>query len=270
MIVDMKEMIEESILGLKKEFEGKPKKRVLFVTFGMNPAARSFLDSKSKIAERVGVEALVRESEADTTEDAVRFVREKISEDYDGIVIQLPLPKSVLAEEVFSVIPEDKDIDILSKTARLAYAEGRTERVPPVAGAVRQILERYDADLNGKKVLILGRGRLVGRPVSAMFEKLGIGYDITDANTLEADRLRLLALADVIVTGMGTPYFIKPEMIKEGAMIIDAGTSEQGGKFVGDADPACGTKASVLTPVPGGVGPLAVTNLFRNLVLTLS
>ncbi len=135
--------------------------------------------------------------------------------------------------------------------------------LPPVAGAVAEVLMRQGVDVAGKKVVVVGAGRLVGKPVAEMLKEMGgeVAVITTTSGSLEE-----LKTADVVVLGAGNPGFIKPEMLKQGVVLIDAGTSEAGGKLMGDADPACAEVASIFTPVPGGIGPIAVAMIFKNLL----
>ena len=135
-----------------------------------------------------------------------------------------------------------------------------------IAQAVHEILESCNVSLNGKKIVVAGQGRLVGEPVHLMFNRMKVPHRVIDIKTSKKEKLALLKDADIIISGMGVPHSIKPDMIKKGVVIIDAGTSEQSGKLVGDVDPACGDVASFMTPVPGGVGPLTIVSLLRNLV----
>ena len=140
--------------------------------------------------------------------------------------------------------------------------EGRSV-LAPVAGAIEEILERSTIDVRGKKCVVVGAGKLVGAPAAYLMRRLGSDVSVV---TLESGSLDELKTADIVILGAGNPGFVTPEMIKEGVVLIDAGTSEQGGKVRGDADPACSEKAALFTPVPGGLGPIAVAMIFKNLL----
>ena len=133
--------------------------------------------------------------------------------------------------------------------------------MPPVAAAVALILATHDVRVDGAYAVVVGQGRLVGEPVTAWLRQRGASVTVL---TRESSDRSALANADLIVTGAGVAGLIRPEDITQGCVLIDAGTSESDGSIVGDADPACALKASVFTPVPGGVGPVAVACLFRN------
>jgi methylenetetrahydrofolate dehydrogenase (NADP+)/methenyltetrahydrofolate cyclohydrolase len=132
-----------------------------------------------------------------------------------------------------------------------------------VAGAVAEVLERHHVDVTGKKTVVVGAGKLVGKPVASMLAEMGAEVSVV---TSTEGSLEELKTADIVVLGAGSPGFVKPDMLKEGVVLIDAGTSESNGKLAGDADPSCAEVASVFTPVPGGIGPLAVAMIFKNLL----
>lgn len=246
-------------------------KKVCFVVFGGNAATEQFVKMKSQVAERVGISVDVKKyGDVKTTAEAVKRVQALDKEDYDGIVVQLPMAAGIDTQTVLDEIPPLKDIDVLGTVAKESYAKGKINRTPPVAQAVHEILEACNVSLttgkSAKKVVVVGQGRLVGEPVCLMLKRQKVPYDVVDIKTSEKEKFALFKNADVIISGAGVPHGIKPEMVKDGVVLIDAGTSEQAGKLVGDIDPACGEKASYLTPVPGGVGPVTIVSLLRNLL----
>lgn len=247
MLVDGKKIANVLEDKLREKFSQLPQKKVCFVLLGDDPASKKFIEMKSKVAERLGI--------------AVEVVHEMVSFDkYDGVVVQLPLPEGVDTQKILDSVPLEKDIDVLSTEAK----EGN--KVAPVAHAVFEILNFYNVDLNDKEILVVGNGKLVGEPVCRLLDQKNITYFVIDKNTDEQLKAERVASADIIISGAGVPHMIKPEMIKDGVVLIDAGTSEQAGKLVGDIDPTCEIKASLMTPVPGGVGPVTVMSLFENLL----
>ena len=175
----------------------------------------------------------------------------------DAIIVQLPLPDAVDVNAALSSIPPGKDVDALNPRHSIErFVEA------PVALAVVEILERAKVDIAGKRAVVVGAGRLVGAPTASLLKKYGADVSMF---TLEQGSIEDLKGADIVVLGAGKPGFIKPEHLKKGVALIDAGASEQAGKIRGDADPACAEVASVFSPVPGGVGPVAVAMIFRNL-----
>jgi len=178
-------------------------------------------------------------------------------------MVQLPLPKQVDTERVLSTISLKKDADVLSKEAMEKFEDGDF-LLPPIVGAIAEIIDRENIVIEGKHVVIVGKGRLVGAPSRAWFSKKGVQVDSLDRNT--EDISVYTKEADIMVLGAGKPGIITPEIIKDGVVMFDAATSETKGLLKGDVDPACSEKASVFTPVPGGIGPITVAKLFENLL----
>lgn len=238
MIVDGKKIADEIVAGLGSSLRGL----TLGIVVGEgNAATDSFVRVKERLAQKLGVE--VRRFGPEQIEEALRC---------DAVVVQLPMPN---ADELLAQVPQNKDID--------NYPQA------PVAAAVEEILRRSNVDPKNKKAVVVGEGRLVGRPVAEMLRAEGALVQVV---TLEQGSLKSLKEADIVVSGAGSPNLIKPEMLKQGVVLIDAGTSDlpagkagQSGKLAGDCDPACAEVASLFTPVPGGVGPIAVAMLFKNL-----
>jgi len=267
MLLDGKKIANKLEERLKTELLFQIPKRVCFVIFESTPATEQFVKIKSRVAERIGIVAITeRHTEAHTTEQIVAVVIELGKKKYDGIVVQLPLPAGVDTEKVLDAVPFEQDIDVLGSATKRSYENGDTHRIPPVARAVHAMLESCGATLSGKNIVVIGRGRLVGEPVHLMLKQMGLPHIVIDILTGEKEKLSTIKQADVIISGVGVPCMIKPSMIKKGVLLIDAGTSEQGGKLVGDVDPTCEALVSHMTPVPGGVGPVTVVALLQNLV----
>jgi methylenetetrahydrofolate dehydrogenase (NADP+) / methenyltetrahydrofolate cyclohydrolase len=267
MLVNGKHIKDIYAEKLRETAKGFPKKSLSFILFGTDPASEKFVERKIAFAEQVGVQTTTIRSNADNTDEAIRLVQEVSKDNHDGIVVQLPLPYALDMQALLNAIPQALDVDMLSTESKIAFKEGSTKRMPPVGYAIHTILSFHDVDVKGKDIVILGRGKLVGEPVADLFDTLGLSYNTIDINTPDDEKQMLLSSAELLISGIGKPHYIKPEMIKDGAILIDAGTSEQMGKLAGDIDPACADKASLYTPVPGGVGPLTVLGLFNNLFL---
>jgi len=227
--------------------------KVVAYAFSATPATRSYLNIKKRSAEAAGCDFEVREALP-------------LAFDTDAVIVQLPLPEGMNTKAILDSIPVEKDADVLSSAARAAFEmKGfvNLSLLPPVVGAVKEILEFGRVEIKGKKAVVIGAGFLVGAPVAAWFKQQGA--EVTHVS-FRSGGFSALRDADIIVSGAGSPHFIKPGMLKEGAVLIDAGTSESGGALAGDADPSCAEICSIFTPVPGGVGPLAVACLFENAV----
>jgi len=267
MIVDGKKLAIEIQENLKEKISShKQVLRLAIVYVGENTAIEQFIKIKKKFGESIGVKVSIHKFTENISENDLVGEIKSLTEDKSitGVIVQLPLPQHIDAKSVLNSIPAGKDVDVLSRATATKFTNRETELMPPVAGAVKHILDTYKVELEHKNIVIIGKGRLVGEPVSQLFNRLGVTHTTLDENT--KDNKTAIADADIIISGVGNPGFIAPEMVKDGVVLIDAGTSESEGKLVGDIDPACAEKASIFTPVPGGVGPLTVAVVFENLV----
>jgi len=223
---------------------------VAYVVGESTPPTRSYLNSKKRSAERAGCMFEETDSWSHLLEG-------------DAALIQLPTTPEAM--RMLDQLPLEKDADVLSKAAREKFERGEGYALlPPVVAAVKKILDSGKVEVARKNAVVIGAGFLVGAPVAAWLKQQGA--EVTVVTLESGDATAALRAADIIVSGAGSPHLIKPEMLAEGVVLIDAGTSESNGEIVGDADPACVAKCSLFTPVPGGVGPLAVACLFENVV----
>lgn len=259
MILDGRALAEEVYGELLEKRQAFSRAPVLGILVGTNdPVIESFVRIKSRAAERLGVEIerVNMPTNASTQEviDAVRALADRT----DGIIVQLPLPTHLDTNTILAAVPNECDVDGINPT----IAEGHRMVHAPVAEAICVILEKHQVSVADKKVVVVGNGRLVGAPATYMLRELG---GVVSVITLESGDMSALKDADIVVLGAGDSHFVKPEMIKDGCVLLDAGTSEAAGKVVGDADPTCAEKCTLFTPVPGGIGPVAVAMIFRNL-----
>ncbi len=261
MIVDGRAIADDILSGLRaRRDEMKGDVTLGIVVAPGDPVIESFVRIKSKIAATLDISIQRIDLLEPTTESAIDAVRSfKYNPVIDGIIVQLPMPDGVDINAVLSEVPMKKDIDGINPFTRDAERLVRA----PVALAVQEILRRTNISAHGARVVVVGAGRLVGQPTAAILREAGATVSMF---TLNQGSIEDLKDADIIVSGAGQPHFIKPEHIKQGVVLIDAGTSETAGMIQGDADPACAEKASVFTPVPGGVGPIAVSMIFRNIL----
>lgn len=262
MRIDGKAIQNEILQSLGTSLTGK---KVAFVQLCDDPVTEKFVQAKLKIARLLNVLAAHEQLRPTDTKGALECLSDIYRAGYDGVVIQLPLPDHIDTLEVLSSLPEHLDIDLLNPKSAQAFSEKRTSMTPPVAEAVRIILEKTSPNLANKKIVILGKGRLVGMAVASLFRRDSIPYSIFDKRSNQEELLSALQDADIVITGVGHAGVVTPDMIKEDVIIIDAGTSEQSGVLSGDVDSSCYRKASAYTPVPGGVGPVTIAALFKNL-----
>lgn len=245
----------------------KKKLRLAVVVAGEDPVVRSFIGEKKKAAESVRIDVRVYPFDAEiTTNELRKRIAEIVHEKKNtGVVIQLPLPPQINKQYVLNAIPPEKDVDVLSARAVGNFAVGKSPIFPPVAGAVKALFEEYGIDYADKNIVVIGAGLLVGRPVALWFLQEGATFTVVTEKTSQPENA--LRSADIIISGIGKPRYITGDMVKEGVTVIDAGTSESAGEIVGDVDfDSMSSKASYITPVPGGIGPLTVAILLKNLV----
>lgn len=255
--------------------------RVVAIVANETPATKSYLSIKTKRAADAGCSLEISSFGTDVSAETLK--KEVLASDADAIVVQLPLPESVATQAVCDAIPFAKDADVLSRAAREKFGRGDADTLlPPVVAAVREIFKSYDVNPKGKHAVVVGDGWLVGNPCAVWLAQQGA--TVVTLTKKSENMSAALRAADIIISGVGIPHFITPDMLKEaktagggspddsfgesfrGVVLIDAGTSESNGEVAGDVDPACAEKCSLFTPVPGGVGPLAVACLFENAV----
>jgi len=267
-LLDGKKLAQKILDGLKKEeILARNKIRLALIMAGGNSATKSFVAKKKKTAEELGVDFRIYEFPENISTNELRRKISPIAHKSgcDGMVIQLPLPPNINVRYILNSVPPEKDVDVLSAPAAGRFVTGKEDVMPPVAGAVKEFLEEYKINLDGKRVVVIGSGELVGKPVCWWFLNRKINFDLIEKNTEVPEDI--IKKADILISGVGLQGFIKGNWIKKGAVVIDAGTSESEGKISGDVDFAsASSQAGFLTPVPGGVGPVTVAILFRNLI----
>jgi methylenetetrahydrofolate dehydrogenase (NADP+) / methenyltetrahydrofolate cyclohydrolase len=261
MIVDGKQIaadIAELVANTIKIDTITPKMVVL--TCDPNFETRKYLELKKKKAESLGVSLVVDELPLEsTTSDVISAINEAVKSS-DGVIVQLPLPAKINTSLVLSAIPHTHDVDAFSYN-------GEAEAVlPPVVGAIEEIALKHKVTFAGKSVVIFGNGRLVGQPAKVYAQSKGATVVVLTAESSDDEVKKLAAQADIIILGVGKPNLLTSEMVKDGVVVFDAGASEDGGLLVGDASPLLALKASVFTPVPGGIGPITIALLYRNLL----
>jgi methylenetetrahydrofolate dehydrogenase (NADP+)/methenyltetrahydrofolate cyclohydrolase len=248
------------------------------VLVGEDPASISYVTSKAKGAEEIGMFEETIRLPADTTEEEVIKTVDRLNKDpkFHGILVQLPLPKHIDSEKVISLISPEKDVDGFHPVNQGRLLRGEPCPLPCTPHGVQELLMRSGNDPSGKHVVICGRSNLVGKPLAGILfqKKKGANATVTVCHTGTKDMAYYTKQGDIVVAAMGAPQVITADMIREGAVVIDVGvnrvedkTREKGFRLVGDVDfEAIKEKASAITPVPGGVGPMTVTMLLMNTV----
>src|SRR3989338_6406062 len=261
MIIKGSAIAEEIYQGLAPRFIGVEAKLGL-ITAGTNPASESFIAIKQRAATRLGVSIQGITLSSHTTTGEVIDAVAKLSQETDGIIVQLPLPDSVHTDGVLMALPAERDVDALN----LGIDDADKIVRAPIVGALEEIFTRTNVSVGGKNATVIGAGRLVGSPASSMLRRGGALVSVVTTTTGTLEKLQD---ADIIVSGAGSFSLVQPHMIKGGVVLIDAGVSEVGGHIKGDIDMLCAPKASVFASVPGGIGPIAVSMIFKNLLILL-
>ncbi len=270
-IIDGKKIAKEILENLKKEVKNLSFQPIFCdILVGNDPSSVQYVKMKMETAKSVGMDFHSANFPVSIgTEDLIKEIKKinKIS-NICGIIVQLPLPKALDRRAVLDAIGSHLDVDCLGTFASEKFYKGEISVGFPTALACMKILDSINLDFKTKKIVILGQGELVGRPVAALLQFRGFNPDIATSET--KNREELIKQADVMILGMGKSKYITGDMIKEGAVLIDAGTSESGGGIVGDVDlESVKEVAGYVSPVPGGVGPVTVAMLLNN-VLTVA
>lgn len=259
MIIDGKAIADELFQGLKNELTHQSAKpHLTVVTAAPSFATQRYIALKKRRAESVGIGISIIELPETVTTDNVRAVVARAAMQSDGIIVQLPLPPTVDVEAVVQSIPEGCDVD------GMRYKDSGGGHLPPVVAAIGELAVRTNLLLAGRYVVVVGHGRLVGEPAALWAESQGATVVVVTEDTTDVPAQ--IAAADVLILGAGQPGMVTPEMVRDGVVIFDAGTSEVNGHLAGDAAPACAETASLFTPVPGGIGPVTVAMLLKNVV----
>ncbi|MGP5718796.1 bifunctional methylenetetrahydrofolate dehydrogenase/methenyltetrahydrofolate cyclohydrolase [Glutamicibacter arilaitensis] len=242
------------------------------ILVGNDPGSAWYVGGKHKDCAEVGIESIRVDLPEETTQDELLAKVRELNENPDctGYIVQLPLPKHIDTDVILEAMDPAKDADGLHpmNLGRLVANVNRPMASPlpcTPLGCV-ELLARHDIDLNGKHVLVLGRGVTIGRPVGLLLTRRDVNATVTLAHTGTTNLPELLAQADVIIAAAGVPHIIKADAIKEGAIVLDVGVSRVDGKVTGDVDPAAAEVASWISPNPGGVGPMTRAMLLNNVV----
>jgi len=250
------------------------------VLVGEDPASQSYVRMKGKACEELGLYSQTIIKPADTSEEEVLAIVDELNADdrINGILVQLPLPKHIDENKVILRIDPDKDVDGFHPINVGKMLIGEPGFLPCTPHGIQEMLVRSGNDPEGKHVVVVGRSNIVGKPVAAILvqKQKGANATVTIAHSRTRDLGSITRMADILVAAIGSPEFIKADMVKEGAVVIDVGSNrivdpsaKRGYHWAGDVDfAAVKEKASAITPVPGGVGPMTIVMLMKNTVLS--
>ncbi len=238
------------------------------ILVGDDPASRVYVNNKKKACEFCGIRSLEYVLPAETKEEELIELVKKLNNDksVNGILCQLPLPKHLDEKKVLNLIKAEKDVDAFHPENVGHIMIGDFNFLPCTPAGIMEMLHYENIDLDGKNCVVIGRSNIVGKPMAMLMLKENATVTICHSRTKNLKEI--VAGADVIVAAVGRPNFVTADMVKDGAVIIDVGINRMDdGKLCGDVDfEACKEKASYITPVPGGVGPMTIATLMQNTI----
>lgn len=238
------------------------------IQVGNDPASSVYVNNKKKACEYIGIKSLSYHMEEDTTEEELLELIEKLNEDDSvrGILVQLPLPKSISEDKVLMAISPRKDVDGFHPMNVGNLCIGRKGFLSCTPAGVIELLKRYNIEIAGKECVVVGRSNIVGKPMSILLLRENGTVTITHSRT--KDLKEVCKRADILVAALGKPKFITDDYVKDGAVVIDVGIHRnENNKLCGDVDfEKVAPKCSAITPVPGGVGPMTIAMLMKNCV----
>ncbi|MSR68616.1 bifunctional 5,10-methylenetetrahydrofolate dehydrogenase/5,10-methenyltetrahydrofolate cyclohydrolase [Candidatus Saccharibacteria bacterium] len=249
----------------KLKLVGKVPKLVI-ISYNPSLASKTYVGLKLTRAKELGVECEVLDWTDQSLDVCVSAMAAlSIRLDVDGIIVQLPVRGLNNYQELLNAIPASKDVDGLSDESLAMLRKKSAEIIPATPRAILELMTRSEIELNGKRIAIIGQGKLVGLPLSIILKNKHLDVATLDINTTNASQI--LKSADVVIAAAGEGNLLTGAMIKAGAIVLDAGTSEQNGKLVGDVDYASvELVASVISKVPGGIGPVTVVCMLQNVI----
>ena len=283
-IIDGKKISEDILNDISLEVNervsrGDKSPHLAAILVGDDGPSETYVNSKIKACEKVGFKSSLFKYDDNISEEELLNKIENINNDndIDGFIVQLPLPSSINQENILSFVNPKKDVDGFHPINYGKMTLGIDSFIPATPNGILELFKRYKLKLNGKKCLVIGRSQIVGRPISIILsqsnEFCNATVTLAHSGTLDLDKLAIDS--DVIISAIGKPEFLKADMVKEGAIIIDVGISrvkddesKNGYRIVGDVDfKNVSKKASYITPVPGGVGPMTIAMLLKNTLL---
>ena len=263
----LKQQMRDQVAGFPQKYGRVPHLVVILV--GDNPASVSYVTGKAKASEAVGIRnTTIRKPESISEEELLSLIRELNADDgVDGILVQLPLPKHISEDKVIATIAKEKDVDGFHPLNVAALWQKQPCTVACTPKGIIRMLKEAGVQIAGKRAVVVGRSNIVGLPVSKLL--LDENATVTIAHSRTADLASVTRSAEILVVAIGRPRFITADMVSEGAVVIDVGVNRdpETGKLCGDVDlQAIEPKASVITPVPGGVGPMTICCLMENTI----
>ena len=274
---DIKDEIAEEVKKMKANGEKVP--HLAAVIVGNDGASLTYVGSKVRACERVGFESTLIQLSNTTSEVELLDTIEELNnnDDIDGFIVQLPLPEQIDEQNVLLAVDPNKDVDGFHPTNFGKMALDMSTFIPATPFGILELLDRYQVETSGKHTVVIGRSHIVGRPMSILMGRKGFpgNSTVTLTHSRTKNIEQITKQADIIITALGKPEFLKADMVKDGVVVIDVGitrvpdaTKQRGYRITGDVDfENVSKKASYITPVPGGVGPMTIAMLLKNTLL---
>ncbi len=271
-IIDGKETSAQIRKEYAEEVKELAKKGIVpglaVIIVGNDPASAVYVRNKGKACQEIGIHSEIIEMPEDTPEQKLIEEIQKLNErkDIDGILVQLPLPKHINPSAVVDSISPQKDVDAFSEVNVGKIMLGRQSFVPCTPAGIMELLKRYNIDITGKNCVVVGRSDIVGKPMAMLLMQQDGTVTVCHSKTQNLSEYT--KRADILVVAIKKPRYVKANMVKEGAVVIDVGINRfENGKLTGDVDfDEVSKVASYITPVPGGVGPMTITMLLKNTI----
>jgi methylenetetrahydrofolate dehydrogenase (NADP+)/methenyltetrahydrofolate cyclohydrolase len=272
---EIKKEIAEEVAKLKAA--GRKIPHLAAILVGNDGASEIYVANKVKDCEEVGIKSTLIRFNSDIAESVLLKKIDELNNntDVDGFIVQLPLPKHISENKVIEAIDPQKDADGFHPVNIGKMVIGLSGFLPATPYGITELIKRYGIETSGKNCVVIGRSNIVGRPVSILLSQKGFDATVTVVHSRTKNIAEIVNKADIIIAAIGSPSFIKEEMVKEGAVVIDVGATriesketKSGYKLVGDVDfEKVAPKCSFITPVPGGIGPMTRVSLLRNTLL---
>jgi methylenetetrahydrofolate dehydrogenase (NADP+)/methenyltetrahydrofolate cyclohydrolase len=238
------------------------------ILVGDDPGSHSYVDGKHRDCQEVGISSIRVDLPATASQaDVLAAVRElNAARECTGYIVQLPLPREINTQEILEAIDPEKDADGLHPVNLGRLVAGYAAPLPCTPRAIVKLLSHYKISLDGAEVVVIGRGLTVGRPLGLLLTRRKENATVTLTHTGTKDLAFHTMRADIVIAAIGVPHFLKANMIKEGAVLVDVGISRTDAGLIGDIDPSAQDRAAFISPMPGGVGPMTRAMLLRNVV----
>ena len=266
-IISGKDIAQAILDSIKTEINklSKPPKLVI-ISYNANKASSQYIRLKTEKAAEVGIECSKLDWSSQDL-DSCKLAMQKLASDgsVDGIIVQLPVTGLDNFQDVLNLIPASKDVDGLSEASLISLKENKQVLIPATPKAILEIIEKENIELNNKNILIIGQGKLVGLPLGIILKNKRLNITTADASTNSLSDLT--TDADIIISATGSPKLLTGDMVKDGVIVLDAGAAESDGRTIGDVDyESVEPKCSLISKVPGGIGPVTVACLLQNVV----